>query len=618
MPTSALDAQTLFILQGVLHLVIPLTVWSVLAGRHDARTVALWCVSGLLASAGYLLIGLRDVVPDWLGYPVAALMAYGTYLLRAGVLQVELQQPPRWWLLAAIAVLATAGFEWSRALGRDERELYGAAARLVGALWIARLSCALARQERNRGAVLLGVVYVLAALASLTRAAAVIQQWGPDLVPTAWDYAVVHVSALLVALYANLGYVGLVLERYNARERQQLAWLRSEQEQRQTAERHVQALEDLRAARRDALDEAVPAMMHSIDAQGRLLAVSDTWLSKLGYTRPEVMGRASIDFLTPDSRAHAQQVVLPAFFRTGRCDNVPYQMMCKDGRVLDVRLSAVLVLDEQGRPERSLAVVEDVTEKMAREAELAREHTLRQAVEQHAAELDALVEERTEMLRVLAHEVRQPLHNAAAALRSALPDLPGGAQGPAVQRLVRAQAVLGDVLAGLDNTLAAAALLAGSERLATQDADVDTLVTIVLGDIAPAHRSRVRIERATPTRTAAMDTGLVRLALRNLLDNALGYSPAGSTVVLRISDVDHPLALVIEVVDEGTGIEPALQDRLFQRGQRGAQGQTRPGAGLGLYIVRRVAELHGGQVEAVSRVEGGTVMRLSLPQGLDE
>lgn len=618
MTSSPLDTQTLFFLQGVLNLLIPLTAWSVLAGRHDAKTVALWCTSGLLSGLGFLLIGTRGAVPDWLGYPVATLLTYATYLLRGGVLRIELQRRPRWWWLLVVAVLATGGFEWCRALGRDERELYAAAVRIAAALWLAWLALALWRREHNRSALLLGAVYALAATVSSARVAAVAGHWGADLVPTVWDYALINLSALLVALYANLGYVGLVLERYRARERGQLDELRSAQDQRVAAEQHAQALEALRAERRDTLNEAVPAMMHSIDAQGRLLAVSDTWLSKLGYTRAEVIGRPSVDVLTPASREHARQTVLPEFFRAGRCDNVSYQMLCKDSGVLDVLLSAVLVRDEEGQPLRSLAVIEDVTEKLAREAELAREHALRTQVEQHAAELDRLVEERTEMLRVLAHEVRQPLHNAAAALRFAQPDLEGTAHAATTQRLRSAQTVIGEVLAGLDNTLAAAALLAGSGRIATQDADIDTLLTIAVGDMAATDRTRIRIERLTPTRTAAMDTGLMRLALRNLLDNALSYSRPDAAVLLRISDSDHPLALVIEVIDEGPGIEPSLQDRLFQRGQRGAKGEGRPGSGLGLYIVRRVAELHGGHVEALPRVEGGTLMRLWLRQGVDE
>jgi PAS domain S-box-containing protein len=115
--------------------------------------------------------------------------------------------------------------------------------------------------------------------------------------------------------------------------------------------------------------ERTPAMLHSVDATGRLLSVSDRWLLKLGYGREEVLGRPSVEFLTEASRAHAVSHVLPSFFANGRVDDVPYQMQTKDGRVLDVLLSGILEYGNDGKPVRSLAVIEDVTER--RQAERA-------------------------------------------------------------------------------------------------------------------------------------------------------------------------------------------------------------------------------------------------------
>ncbi|HYR25093.1 MAG TPA: PAS domain S-box protein, partial [Aquabacterium sp.] len=123
-------------------------------------------------------------------------------------------------------------------------------------------------------------------------------------------------------------------------------------------------------ARLRSLYESTPAMLHSIDAQGRLLSVSDTWLAKMGYTRREVIGRNSAEFLTAASLDYARKVVLPRYLQTGRCDNIEYQMVRKDGSLIDVLLSATMERDEHGQPLRSLAVLEDITEKHAVEAAL--------------------------------------------------------------------------------------------------------------------------------------------------------------------------------------------------------------------------------------------------------
>ena len=130
------------------------------------------------------------------------------------------------------------------------------------------------------------------------------------------------------------------------------------------------------------LYEATPAILHSIGADGRILNVSDRWLTLMGYQRQEVVGRLSSDFLTPASQAHARDVVLPMFFRTGRCDRIEYQFVRRDGVAIDVLLSATLERDGNGGTARSLAVLEDVTATKLLEKELDLTH----------AHLDAVVD----------------------------------------------------------------------------------------------------------------------------------------------------------------------------------------------------------------------------------
>jgi two-component system OmpR family sensor kinase len=258
--------------------------------------------------------------------------------------------------------------------------------------------------------------------------------------------------------------------------------------------------------------------------------------------------------------------------------------------------------------------VTEVTQLKQMEAALKREQALREQVERHAMELDALLKERGEILDVLAHEVRQPLNNASAAIQSAEAALAEIDDSSISVRLARAQAVMGRVLESIDNTLAVASLLARTEPIVRDDTDIDTLVAVAIADMEASQRKRVRVERGTPTRTASMDMSLMRLALRNLLSNALKYSPLGSPVTVRLSDSDEPLALLIDVEDCGSGVEASLVPQLFERGTRGARVFGRPGHGLGLYIVRRVMELHGGSVQLLRNTPAGASMRLVVDQ----
>ena len=226
----------------------------------------------------------------------------------------------------------------------------------------------------------------------------------------------------------------------------------------------------------------------------------------------------------------------------------------------------------------------------------------------------ALLHERDETLAVLAHEVRQPLHNAAAVLQSAAATLASSGQPRSVAQIQRAQSVLGQVLASVDNTLATATLVGRSEPIQGLLADIEMLVQIAIGDMPAEQRHRVGISFATATRNAVLDTNLMRLALRNLLANALRHAPEGSPVTVRVSSGGTPPALLLDVVDSGPGIDAALAPTVFERGTRGRSPTGAPGHGVGLYLVRRVMELHRGSVSLVRNGPDGVTMRLFVPQ----
>ncbi len=118
------------------------------------------------------------------------------------------------------------------------------------------------------------------------------------------------------------------------------------------------------------LYENTPAMLHSINDNGEIVSVSNMWLEKLGYARDEVLGRRSVDFFTEESRRRAVEVNIPRFFETGSAYDLPYQMVTKDGRILDVLMSGMSEYDEDGVFVRSMAVTEDVTERRKAEKAL--------------------------------------------------------------------------------------------------------------------------------------------------------------------------------------------------------------------------------------------------------
>ncbi len=302
---------------------------------------------------------------------------------------------------------------------------------------------------------------------------------------------------------------------------------------------------------------------------------------------------------------------LDAAIEHGRNWDLELPFITARGRHLWVRVFGEAEL-EGGVTVRLVGVLQDITEQHRQRTVFLEEQALRRASEQHAAELDRLLRERSEMLDVLAHEVRQPLNNASAALQGAVSVVEEMHEQVAVSRLTRAQVVLGQVMASIDNTLAVASLLARPELVQLVDVDIDTLLDVLVAELLPADRSRIRIERGSSARTAAMDMSLMRLALRNLVSNALRYSPPGSPVTLRIADSEEPLGLLIDVENEGGPISAGQVARLFERGTSRPPGDMSPshGLGLGLYIVRRVMDLHAGTAELLANGKGRVAFRL--------
>jgi diguanylate cyclase (GGDEF)-like protein/PAS domain S-box-containing protein len=129
--------------------------------------------------------------------------------------------------------------------------------------------------------------------------------------------------------------------------------------------------------------EATPAMLQTEDAEGRLKAVSDAWLLRLGYARREVIGRRSEEFLAPDSIDYLRNVARPILARLGRCDDLVLHYRARGGELVDMRMSVVLDrLDEAGPADGApadgashprVAVIEDITARRRAERALERE-----------------------------------------------------------------------------------------------------------------------------------------------------------------------------------------------------------------------------------------------------
>ena len=136
---------------------------------------------------------------------------------------------------------------------------------------------------------------------------------------------------------------------------------------------YVEAGEEARADfRYRTIYRSTPAMLHTLDAEGRIMTVTDHWLKKLGYDREEVIGRPVIDFYSAADKARFDGTSLSDIVSRGDFNNIERQMVTKSGKVLDIVMSAISHRDRRGNVDRLLVASKDVTERVRAERELRR------------------------------------------------------------------------------------------------------------------------------------------------------------------------------------------------------------------------------------------------------
>jgi len=223
---------------------------------------------------------------------------------------------------------------------------------------------------------------------------------------------------------------------------------------------------------------------------------------------------------------------------------------------------------------------------------------------------------RRDFVANVSHELKTPV-TSIKGFAETLDD--GAIEDPAAaHRFVRIIAGQADRLNSIIGDLLALSSLEQNQEgrgLSTEEADVsDVIAAAVEVCESKAQAKDIRVEVTTGDRVLApVNPPLLEQAVINLIDNAVKYSPGGSTVRVTLESDDDDL--VIAVRDEGPGIPREHVVRLFERFYRVDKARSRDlgGTGLGLAIVKHIAQAHGGRVTVDSAVGAGSTFRIYLP-----
>jgi diguanylate cyclase (GGDEF)-like protein/PAS domain S-box-containing protein len=160
------------------------------------------------------------------------------------------------------------------------------------------------------------------------------------------------------------------------------------------------------------LYHSTPAMLHTTDMEGRILQVSDYWLSMLGYTRNDVLGRQITDFVTGPSSTMILEKYIPRAPRAGATRDAECQFVKNSGQVIDALFSAVSVFDDQDRLLYTHSAIVDITARKRAEAAERDQRALAEALRDIAAALNTTLSLEEVLERVLAHVGKVVPYNA--------------------------------------------------------------------------------------------------------------------------------------------------------------------------------------------------------------
>jgi two-component system, sensor histidine kinase LadS len=246
--------------------------------------------------------------------------------------------------------------------------------------------------------------------------------------------------------------------------------------------------------------------------------------------------------------------------------------------------------------EQDLLAASRRNEKMLEVAVEARTHALRQALR-----------EQRNLLSMVSHEFRTPLSTIGAAvdvIRHGTSTL-APMDTRELAKIGRATRRLGGLI---DTFLAEEWLDRASLELRVRHVDLHALLTEIARDGGIESERDIQLNGPEQLRVA-VDPLLLRVAVGNIVSNALKYSSGPVTLAFGATEE----AVEIRVEDKGSGVDPAEQETIFERYYRSDTHASLPGAGLGLFIVARIASLHGGTVRVEDAVGGGSVFIMVLP-----
>lgn len=303
-----------------------------------------------------------------------------------------------------------------------------------------------------------------------------------------------------------------------------------------------------------------------------------------------------------------------------------HRILRKDGKIRWVRNTSVIHHDKQGQVISYDGLVQDITERKESELTLkAEQESLARRIEERTAELQRANAElarasrmKDEFLAMMSHEFRTPLHTILGMTEAIQEEVFGELTQKQRDALMSIEESGRHLLTLIRDILDLAKIGAGKLELLISPVQLEEVCQASLRFIkqeALKKRLRVSFDFSSTITTIDADERRLKQILVNLLSNAVKFTTDGGKVGLIVGSSAQTQQVFFTVWDSGIGIAQEDLERLFQPFVQldGTFTRRHPGTGLGLSLVSRMVEMHGGKIEVVSEVSKGSRFIVTLP-----
>jgi len=377
----------------------------------------------------------------------------------------------------------------------------------------------------------------------------------------------------------------------------------------------VTAWQELEESRRryQVIFEVTDTPMLAIDETNHIRLANDSCLKLLNRTRTEIELHTWEEFIHPDDLP-----ALVAFETVNTGTPGPWRatqrIITSDGQTRHLSFVITRLPGTTWRIAAGLDLTERIEAETAMQTMNAR---LDQLVKERTAELETALRSREDFLSSMSHELRTPLQAIEASTEMLLENRQTRpVDDDQVRHLKTIQRSSGHLLTLISDILDLAKSMAGHLQIRTMAVDVQNLCQEALDLVEPAAvrrgiETRFLCESDQPSIQA--DPVRLKQMLVNVLGNAVKFTPSGGEIALEV--VADPTHLHFIVRDTGIGISPEDQQRLFQPFVQidNSLARIHAGTGLGLALVQRLAQAHGGTVTLRSEPTEGTTVTITLP-----